>query len=88
MTKEYKEYRDTVLDAFSVPFIYQLHKAIRDNNTDELADLDEVICNVLTWLQTDKYCPKCHNEKLYCSDLPDYNYVCLECEENYYDSEV
>lgn len=38
-------------------------------------------------LKTDKFCPHC-GEMLYKSDLPQYRYVCPECEENFFDIEV
>lgn len=37
--------------------------------------------------QTDKSCPKC-GKKLFKSDLPDYDYLCAECDENFYKCEV
>lgn len=38
-------------------------------------------------ITTDKHCPKC-GELLLKSNLPQYNYVCPLCEENFYDCEV
>lgn len=36
---------------------------------------------------TDKKCPKC-NAILLKSDLKEYKYLCIECDENFYDIEV
>ena len=36
---------------------------------------------------TDKECPHCRH-LLFCSDVEDYDYVCAECDENFYESEV
>lgn len=36
---------------------------------------------------TDKSCPKC-GETLFCSDIAEYDYVCTECDENFYECEV
>ena len=38
-------------------------------------------------LETDKVCPRC-GEKLWLSDLPEYDYVCSYCSENFYECEV
>lgn len=47
--------------------------------------------NIYNWLcskyGTDKNCPRCGN-KLLKSDLKDYKYLCLECDENFYGIEV
>ena len=45
------------------------------------------IHNIVKELRTDKKCPHC-DASLYCSDLPQYDYVCIECEENFYECEV
>ena len=36
---------------------------------------------------TDRLCPHCDNP-LFVSDLPDYEYVCYECDENFYECET
>ena len=36
---------------------------------------------------TDKECPRCGCFLLE-SDLPQYDYVCMECDENFYECEV
>ena len=36
---------------------------------------------------TNKKCPKC-NHKLLISDLKEYQYLCLNCDENFYDFEI
>jgi hypothetical protein len=36
---------------------------------------------------TDKNCPRC-NAQLLTSDLEQYDYLCLKCDENFYDCEV
>jgi acetyl-CoA carboxylase beta subunit len=46
--------------------------------------------NTLTnhpYKETDKVCPKCNNI-LYDTDVEGYEYVCLECDENFYECEV
>ena len=39
-------------------------------------------------LKTNLKCCKCNREKVYISDLIDYNYVCKECDENLYSIET
>lgn len=38
-------------------------------------------------LDTGKRCKRC-GHKLYLSDVPSYDYVCVECDENFYGFEV
>lgn len=58
-------------------------------NFDEFNEntFDVVVHNIAKELLTDKKCPHCE-ALLYCSDLPNYDYVCVECEENFYECEV
>lgn len=42
---------------------------------------------LLSQLVTNKFCPRCHG-KLLLSDLKQYDYVCPECDENFYECEV
>lgn len=41
---------------------------------------------LLSQLVTDKFCPRCHG-KLLLSDVEQYDYVCPECDENFYSVE-
>lgn len=50
-------------------------------------NLSEIIHSIVKELRTEKRCPRC-GETLYCSDLPEYEYVCVECDENFYEFEV
>lgn len=43
--------------------------------------------NILNRLKTDKKCPRC-GKILYLSDLPEYDYLCTDCRENYFECEV
>lgn len=36
---------------------------------------------------TNKYCPKCNNQLLV-SDLKQYRYLCIKCDENFYSFET
>lgn len=51
---------------------------------------DEVIKPLKEFVETcttDKECPKC-GRPLFYSDVEGYEYVCTECDENFYESEV
>ena len=60
-------------------------------NEVELTD-NEWKCGVLKQELFDKFgasrvCTRCKNQVL-CSDLPNYNYLCFECDENLYTFET
>ena len=79
-TENYKKFRDTLADNISVPALVNFD----DEKNDELVI---IVHNIVKELLTDKKCPHC-DAPLYLSDLPDYEYVCIECEENFYGIEV
>lgn len=79
-TKNYKKYKEALLSQVSVTEMVSFDKG------DEYC-LNEIIHDIVISLKTDKMCPHCGNE-LYCSDLPQYDYVCPECDENFYECEV
>lgn len=54
---------------------------------DYLEDVVEPFGKITNELRTDKECPRC-GCYLFKSDLPQYDYVCAECDENFYESEV
>ena len=67
-----------------VDYVKLLSSFVNDNN-EVLDDLDNVIepfNKVIKSLRTEKSCPRCHNN-LYKSDVPQYDYVCDECDENF-----
>lgn len=43
--------------------------------------------NILNRFKTDKKCPKC-GKILYLSDLAEYDYLCTDCQENYFECEI
>lgn len=99
MTKNYKKYREATknVDMVEIVRVYDLvMKVLEDytpktpieiRNKEVLADEMEYFENMLNATKTDKCCPRCKTT-LYCSDLPDYDYVCPECDENFYNIEV
>ena len=53
-------------------------------------DVEEVISmldDVIMACTTDAICPKC-GDRLFLSDCPQYDYVCFNCDENFYKCEV
>ncbi len=54
---------------------------------DYLEDVVEPLVNVINECRTDKECPHC-GCYVFKSDLPQYNYVCAECDENFDECEV
>lgn len=79
-TEEYQKFKDLLTYYISVPALVNFD----DSNNDDLVD---AVNKIVHELSTDKKCPRC-DAPLYCSDLPDYNYVCVECDENFYECEV
>lgn len=49
---------------------------------DYLGQIVEPFVKIMDELRTDKECPQC-GCYLFKSDLPQYNYVCAECNENF-----
>lgn len=78
-TMNYLHFEQAVLNRVSVCDLVAC-----DNGDD---DLDYAVHSIVKDIETDKKCPSC-GSMLYCSDLPEYDYVCVECEENFYDCEV
>ena len=70
-------------------YIYMLSELI-DPNNEVLNDLNDIIkplAETIKECETERICPFC-GSKLYLSDLPQYDYVCAECDENFYECEV
>lgn len=70
-------------------YINELASFIPDNNEvlNYLEDIQAPLIDVIKKCKTEKVCPHCENS-LYLSDLPQYPYVCPECDENFYDMEA
>lgn len=79
-TENYKKFRGVLENNISVTELVDFD----DENNDNLII---TVHNIVKELLTDKRCPHC-DAPLYCSDLPEYDYVCIECEENFYECEV
>jgi hypothetical protein len=79
-TENYKKFKETLVDNIGIPTLVNFD----EENDDALVI---IVHNIVKELLTDKRCPHC-DAPLYCSDLPQYDYVCIECEENFYECEV
>ena len=76
-----------IIDA--VDYINELSTFIPQNNEvlDYLEDIVRPLVDVIDECRTDKECPHC-GCYVFKSDFPQYDYVCAECNENLYESEV
>ena len=79
-TENYTKFKNILADRIGVPTLVNFD----EENDDALVS---VVHEIVKELTTDKKCPRC-DAKLYCSDLSDYDYICVECEENFYECEV
>ncbi len=79
-TENYERFRNVLTYNIGVPTLVNF-----DDGND--SDLEDAVHDIVKELRTDKKCPCC-DAPLYCSDLPEYEYVCVECDENFYECEV
>lgn len=73
----------------TINYIKLLSTFIPENN-EALDNLDDIIKpfeKVIEKLKTNVVCPQCGKE-LFKSDLPDYDYVCENCDENFFTIET
>lgn len=70
-------------------YINLLATFVPENNEvlDNLSDIQEPLLKVIEKCKTDKECPRCRGT-LYLSDVPQYEYVCPECDENFFECEI
>lgn len=77
----YKKFKSILAETISVEAMEEYWLG----NPDEL--LRQNIDDIFRKIRTDKNCPKC-GATLCLSDLPQYDYVCTLCDENFYECEV
>ena len=92
----YKKHNEIILNKLSIAdivrildYVTQLSALIPQEN-EILDDFDEIFSQLIKTekeLRTNKKCPHCSGT-LYLSDVPDYEYVCPICDENFYEIEV
>lgn len=78
---------ETLQETVNLSDIEEAVKLLRDESNTIESKLSKVImANVLEdfldRIETDKKCPRC-GKNLYLSDLPGYDYLCTDCQENY-----
>ncbi len=78
-TENYVKFSQEIFKKMSVNELVWFDKVAKGMNP--------TIRSILEAIKTEKRCPKC-GDTLYCSDLPEYEYVCVECDENFYEFEV
>ena len=78
-TDNYIQFTQEVLNRISVNDLV--------NFDDGLDNLDIIVHDIVKAIKTERKCPRC-NSPLYLSDLPEYDYVCVDCNENFYECEV
>lgn len=95
-TKNYNKCMNIINNHISITDLVRLYDSIAllksfiplDNEVhDTVDDLTISLRNVVKDCGTKINCPHC-NDYLFLSDLPDYDYVCVNCDENFYECEV
>lgn len=92
MTKNYKLFIDQLKSVIDFADIEDAINILKDDSNSIEAKLQRtIIARTLEWnlnrFKTDKKCPKC-GKILYLSDLPQYDYMCSDCRENYFKGEI
>lgn len=94
-TENYKK-EQSIISGLSITDIVKASDYINELSTfipadnevlDYLEDIQKPLVHAIKKCKTDKDCPRC-GCSLYLSDLPKYEYVCPECEENFFSIEV
>ena len=80
-TENYRKFKETLANTISAEALEEYAMG----NPDDLMRINAT--DVIKKIATNKVCPKCGN-LLYLSDLPQYDYVCTCCDENFYECEV
>lgn len=94
-TKNYKEYKKTIKNISIVDICNLIdyvekitdHIPKNDHVLDDFNDIIEPFEKIINRITTNKICPHCKSYLLK-SDLPQYDYVCKICNENFYECEV
>lgn len=75
---------------YTYDFINKICSVIPQNN-EVLDDIEEVQTKLLYVIDKckaeNKTCPKCSGQ-LYLTDVEGYDYICPDCDENFYDCEI
>lgn len=89
VTGQYKEYlrRRRGLDSFLIKLLFQTRAAVSPGASGISGELLAEIDRYISRFSTDALCPRC-GKRLFLSDLPQYAYVCYDCDENFFEAEA
>ena len=89
VTSQYQEYlrRRGGLDSFLIKLLVQIRAAASPGASGISEDLLGEIDRYISRFSTDAICPRC-GKQLFLSDLPQYAYVCYDCDENFFEIET
>lgn len=95
MTKNFMEHQNRInqLSIVDIKRAYDAYTGLitelKMSAKDEEYAMEEVeeLASAIKDLETNVKCPRC-GSKLFKSDLPQYEYVCSDCDENFYECEV
>lgn len=90
-TENFKAMKENI-ETLTLGDIFNIHNVIvsLQCGVEPCVDVEEVISmldDVIMACTTGAICPKCGGN-LFLSDLPQYDYVCFNCDENFYECEV
>ena len=88
----YELYLDKLTSMIDISDLEYVVKALKDQSDPIEADISRMAATktleeILRRMQTDKKCPRC-GKTLCLSDLPEYDYLCTDCQENFFEVEV
>ncbi|WP_204741925.1 hypothetical protein, partial [Intestinimonas butyriciproducens] len=89
ITSQYQEYlrRRGGLDSYLIKLLVQIRAAVSPDASGIPEELLGEIDRYISRFSTDALCPRC-GKRLFLSDLPQYAYVCYDCDENFFEIET
>lgn len=83
-TENYKKYVATASQIDFSILIEVRNQLDPEKNQKQIKLIDEIL---KPFVAVGKKCPKC-GEQMFISDLPQYDYVCYNCDENFFECEL
>ena len=89
ITSQYQEYlrRRGGLDSYLIKLLVQIRATVSPDASGIPEELLGEIDRYISRFSTDALCPRC-GKRLFLSDLPQYAYVCYDCDENFFEIET
>jgi len=81
-SRNYQSYRTKLLSSISLGLLVRMAQYLNTVKAEDAQTLRAEVCHVLGPFKTHRSCPHC-GATLYLSDLPQYDYVCHDCDENF-----